>query len=102
MYWGCSTARNRCAWAACAAFALTATALLCVGAGHMWVCNHRAPSESFQQQDLGNCRVRAAITMALCPVVIILGLLPGLLFFQSCLALPPPQEPVDWDKVSLL
>lgn len=101
VYWGCSTCRNRCAWAATAAFALTAAALLCVGAGQMWLCNLRAPTAAGgpqQQQAVGNCRVRAGIIMALCPVVVILGLLPSLLFFQSCLAVPPPQ-PVDWEKV---
>jgi hypothetical protein len=100
VYWGCSTLRNRCVWTVCAAFAIAATVLLCVGAGQMWVCNQRpTPAQHTQQQNVGSCKIKAAILMALCPVVVILGLLPSLLFFQSCLAAPPP-PPVDWEKVS--
>jgi hypothetical protein len=67
----------------------------------MWGCNHRAAAAaagSLQQQHVGACRAKAGIIMALCPVVIIAGLLPSLLFFQSCFAVPPPL-PEDWEKV---
>lgn len=66
----------------------------------MWGCNHRAATAagSLQHQHVGACRAKAGIIMALCPVVIIAGLLPSLLFFQSCFAVPPP-PPEDWEKV---
>lgn len=99
VYWGCSTTRNRCAWALCTAFAVAATACLCVGAGQMWLCNQRAAGGLQSPQELGSCRVKAGIVMALCPVMVLLGVLPSLLFFQSCMAEAPPQ-PVDWEQVS--
>lgn len=98
VYWGCGTARNRCVWTVGAAVSLTGIVLLCAGAGRMWVCNH-TPSGEWLPQELVTCRVQAGILIALCPLVVILGVLPSLLFFQSCYAIRPP-APVDWEKVS--
>lgn len=97
VYWGCSTAQNRCVWAGCAFFAVAATVLLCAGSARMFVCNHSSAAD-LPRQEVGPCRVKAGLVMALCPVLVIFGVLPSLLFFQSCCAEPPPQD-VDWEKV---
>jgi hypothetical protein len=106
VYWGCATRRNRCVWGACSALSLAGAALLCAGCASMWQCNHRGSSSSSGSsaaghQALHDCRVRAGVLMAVGPLVVLLAVLPSLLFFISCLALPPTPPPGDWAEVRL-
>lgn len=102
VYWGCSTARNRFMWGVLGACTATAVVLLSVGSSQLWHCNHSSTGGSSTRHptaDISACRVRAGILMALCPLLLLLGVLPSLLFFQSCLATQPP-PPADWAVVS--
>jgi hypothetical protein len=102
VYWGCGTARNRCAWVLCVGIAVAGTAVFCAGAGHMWVCNHQPGSSSSRFGGFGDapgsCKLQAGVMMAVGPLVVGLGVAPCLLFFASCMAVPPP-PPVDWAEV---